>query len=683
MTTPLGGRGFALSSRSLISVVGAVLAGAIVLTALFAVQTLRDNSRRRWADEMSNLSLVLAEHVGQTLFSAHSVMDSLADEFKGERLQTRQDFERFAARQDINVAMVQRIRGNPIIDVASVVSLTGRVLNFTRSFPPPPINLSDRDYFQAHLGDATLDHYTSKPVRNKGDGKWLFYISQPVRNSRGELLGLLLVGVSVEWFSDFYRRISTQLGAGASISLWRSDFTLMTRWPFAQDQIGQINRKTATFDLIGTNKLDQGVETHKGMSEFSDLATVTRMTAPRVVTGFPFIVTPAITEEIFLRDWRDSVFWIGLTTAMSLAVLALMMRTLLRTERQLHDELQERRQAQALLHTAHEELEQRVAERTAALRREVADREVAQRELAQAQQHMAETSRRAGMAEVANSVLHNVGNVLNSVNVSVTLLGEQLRHSPLSDLPRATALLQAHTDDLPHYLREDPQGRQLPGFLVLLGQHWEKRHGLMQQEAAELTRSVQHIKDIVARQQSLSGLSGVVSRVNVAEVVDEVLAIHRRKLDSAGICVSKEHVGTPDWNGDRAKFTQILLNLVMNAEQALTATPPGGAARCIELSSTLRDDGSLLVGVQDNGPGMPPGVLDRLFSYGYTTKADGHGFGLHASALAAQEMGGSLVARSAGPGQGASFILDLPAAAPAAPPPAAPRAAPPAAPDPA
>ncbi|MEY4748090.1 MAG: hypothetical protein RIQ60_304 [Pseudomonadota bacterium] len=659
---------FLRDSRRIILLVGWLLGVVLVLISVFAANTLRSATRSEWHGQLDNLSTVLAEHAGQTLFSAHTVMDSIAGEFRGQDFSSAEKFERFAGTRELQARMVDRIAGNPIIDVASVVSPDGRLLNFTRSYPAPAINLADRDYVAAHQANPGLSHFISAPVRNKGNGKWVFYLSQPVHDGQGHNVGLLLVGVSVEWFSDFYRRMVSQLGEGASISLWRDDFMLLTRWPFTPDQIGKVNRNTATYDLIGRQQLDHAVQTRPAVAGLNDVAGVDRMNAPRRVKGYPFIVTASVTEGTFLRNWRETLRWIVLTTGLSLLVLATGVRALLHSDQRRQDELQERRQAQANLHRAHEELEQRVAERTADLRREIAEREVAQRELAQAQQRMAETSRRAGMAEVANSVLHNVGNVLNSINVSVSLLGEQLRGSPLRDLPRAAALLQQHEGErLAQFLTRDAQGRLLPGYFTLLGQHWQEEQARLHGEVEQVARNLQHIKDIVARQQSLSGQSGVVSQVDVSAVVDEVIAIHRRSLDASCVQVVNDHVGSVLWHGDRAKLTQILLNLLVNAEQALATQPPGPEPRRLTLSSAVRADGSLLIGVQDNGPGMPPEVLARLFTYGYTTKDNGHGFGLHASALAAQEMGGSLVAHSEGAGLGARFVLDLPAAAQAVP----------------
>jgi C4-dicarboxylate-specific signal transduction histidine kinase len=379
------------------------------------------------------------------------------------------------------------------------------------------------------------------------------------------------------------------------------------------------------------------------------------------VKRYPFIVVPVITEQLYLRHWRTSVNWIFGGAAFSLLLVLLGMRWLLRAYGLLQQELAERVRAQASLRTAHEELENRVRERTGQLTAEVAERRLAQEALARVNSQIASVSHRAGMAEVANSVLHNVGNVLNSVNVSVSLLSERLKRTPLADFPAATALMQTHEGHLADYLTQDEQGRQLPGFLGMLSQQWEVEQNAMLTETEQLRNSVQHIKEIVSRQQSLSGHSAVTETFNVKEAINDALTIHGSALERSSIKVGVSAQESTLWRGDRSKIAQIILNLVVNAEEALAASRTED--RVLTIDSVHGDDGALVVTVADNGVGITAATLEKLFSYGFTTKSDGHGFGLHASALAAQEMGGSLKAFSDGENRGAAFVLSLPSAA--------------------
>ena len=310
------------------------------------------------------------------------------------------------------------------------------------------------------------------------------------------------------------------------------------------------------------------------------------------------------------------------------------------------------------LSESRDQLEVRVAERTRELSQEVIERKEAQQELARANGQIAATSHRAGMAEVANSVLHDVGNVLNSVNVSVSVLRDQQNQTPLTDLPLVARLIVAHENDLGRFLADDPQGRQLPQFLSLLSQHWEAEHRLMLTEMERLTSHVEHINAIVSRQQSLSGQSGLMGPVNIRELVGDALAIHGLTLERSAIRVRQTYGENTDVVGDRNKLTQIVLNLIINAEEAMAAS--GQQERLLSIEGAVDAEGALLLTVTDNGAGISDEAKARIFSYGFTTKPTGHGFGLHASALAAHEMGGSLTLSSDGPGRGASFVLSVP-----------------------
>ena len=307
----------------------------------------------------------------------------------------------------------------------------------------------------------------------------------------------------------------------------------------------------------------------------------------------------------------------------------------------------------------YDRLEQRVREQTQALR--------------DAQAELMASARRAGMAEIATGVLHNVGNVLNSVNVSAGLIDERLGQSSVHGLARAVALLDAHADDPGAYLARDPQGRLLPAYLRELATVLVAEHAAMADEIGTLARSVDHIKNVVATQQSYAGAPRLIESLPLAALVDDALRMNADSLARHGIPVVKHLDALPPLPLDRHRLLLILVNLIGNAKQALgaaAAAAMGAGAPCLRIAAALVDrpadaapDGTrwLRISVSDNGEGIAPENLTRVFSHGFTTRRDGHGFGLHTCALAAREMGGCLTAHSDGPGQGATFILELPA----------------------
>ena len=284
----------------------------------------------------------------------------------------------------------------------------------------------------------------------------------------------------------------------------------------------------------------------------------------------------------------------------------------------------------------------------------------AESELAELNRQIAEAQRKAGMAEVATGVLHNVGNVLNSVNVSATLVREQLAASKLQSLRKATALLRENLPDLGTFLTSNPQGQKLPDFLIKVSDHLSGEHSRWQTELGGLAKNIEHIKEIVAMQQSYARLSGVVEPLAAHELVEDALRINEVALGRHGIRVTRQFEPAPVVAVDKHKALQVLINLIRNAKQAIQDN--NRDEKELTLSIAQSCSGQVAIAVKDTGVGIAPENLTRIFSHGFTTKKGGHGFGLHSAANAAREMGGQLSVQSDGPGAGATFTLDLPVA---------------------
>ena len=288
-------------------------------------------------------------------------------------------------------------------------------------------------------------------------------------------------------------------------------------------------------------------------------------------------------------------------------------------------------------------LERRVRERT--------------RQLEQVHQQLLDASRKAGMAEVATEVLHNVGNVLNSVNVSATVVQERIGKSRVAGLAKAIALLQENESDLATYLGSDPRGKLLPAYLRQLSESMQADQDASIRELHFLRQNIDHIKVIVAMQQDFATASGVVESVNVRQLLEDSLRIDQSSLLRHGVRVIHEIDDVPLLMLDRHKVLQILVNLVSNARHACKDSGRPDKRLTLRLSSA---DGRVRLAVIDNGAGIAAENLARIFNHGFTTRKDGHGFGLHSGALAAKALGGSLLAHSDGIGLGATFTLELP-----------------------
>lgn len=290
--------------------------------------------------------------------------------------------------------------------------------------------------------------------------------------------------------------------------------------------------------------------------------------------------------------------------------------------------------------------------------RDITSLKVAEEKLEAVHRELVTASRQAGMAEVATGVLHNVGNVLNSVNVSVSLVAQRLRESKTTGVTRLANLLQENAANLAAFLSTDERGRKVPEYLKQLAEHLERERADLRREVESLSRNVEHIKTIVAMQQSYAQVSGVSETVALSELLEDAIKIHAGAFLRHGVTIVREYEAVPKIPVDKHKVLQILVNLLSNAKYACD----GGASKAKQVAVRLKPRGDQHVQVQiaDNGMGIPPQNLTRIFSQGFTTRRGGHGFGLHSGALAAAELNGSLTAHSDGPGHGATFTLELP-----------------------
>ena len=304
---------------------------------------------------------------------------------------------------------------------------------------------------------------------------------------------------------------------------------------------------------------------------------------------------------------------------------------------------------------ANEELRQMAAR----LQAEIAERTQLQQKMEKTHKELLTASRQAGMSEVATGVLHNVGNVLNSVNVSANLVADHLAQSKVSNLSRIADMMAEHTANLGEYITHDPRGRQLPGYLSELARHLTEEQDLLLKEVIFVKQKIDHIKEIVATQQSYGRISGATEMVKLSDLVDDVLQIHADELAQHAVQLQRQYdPGLPEIIVDKHKVLQILLNLISNAKYACLES--GQEEKRVTVRVTGEGDRARIV-VSDNGVGIPVVNLNHIFNHGFTTrKKGGHGFGLHSGELAAREMGGVLMAESDGLGKGATFTLELP-----------------------
>ena len=325
----------------------------------------------------------------------------------------------------------------------------------------------------------------------------------------------------------------------------------------------------------------------------------------------------------------------------------------------------EQKKSQDALKQLNETLEDRVKRRTAELQEinqslqdTLTELSHSNAKLSEAQKALVDQAHAAGMSEIATNVLHNVGNVLNSVNVSAQVLTDHLQKSQITGLAKATDLIKQHRDDLSDYISQDKQGKHLPEYLIQLSDRLYQDQKASLDELKSLTKNIEHIKQVVSSQQSVAKVGGVYEPVNLEELVGEALQINLASFERHHITLDTQYETIPLFATDKQKILQILVNLIGNARHAMKSND--NSKHKLTLRIEKSDNKHARITVADDGVGIDPEHLSKIFQHGFTTKEDGHGFGLHSAALAANEIGGSLAGHSDGHNTGATFTLEIP-----------------------
>ena len=367
----------------------------------------------------------------------------------------------------------------------------------------------------------------------------------------------------------------------------------------------------------------------------------------QVVSSFEmYLNSPSDIFVLARPSWWTSrhAFWLlsglGLILFAALAWIGSLRTQVGRRTRELHGVIEQHEQTEAQLQA------------------EISERKRMEIEIEKTHKALIDTSRQAGMAEVATSVLHNVGNVLNSVNIASTIVGDNLRKSSCANLTKVVTLMNEHAPDLGTFITTDPKGRLIPSYLAQLAAHLDQERLATLSEVDGLRQNVEHIKEVVAMQQTYARVTGLTEVVQVAGLVDAALRADVAVLNCDDVKIVREvDPGVASITVDKHKAVQILVNLISNAKHACE---DADRQEKLILVRVRKDNQRVLISVGDNGVGIHQKNLTKIFSHGFTTRKDGHGFGLHSGALAAKELGGSLTAHSEGAGLGATFVLELP-----------------------
>jgi signal transduction histidine kinase/ActR/RegA family two-component response regulator len=345
----LGSRDFRMAPSRIAIMLCAVLIVAVIAAGAIATWALRRSAIEEWRSQMSNYTLVLAAHARQTIGSANPVLDDIVDQIKSRGIRDAATLRRRMGGADVHQMLRDKISSSPQIDVATIIDDKGDVVNITRAYPVPKINLADRDYFQAYRDNPSLGTFVSMPVRNKVTGQWTFYIGRRIGAPDGKFIGMAIVGYRSAFFTQFYEGI--RLGASATLRLLRDDLVLLARSPINEQLIGKQMLSGGVHEIVSVMKRGEGVvETSLPRAANRELTTF-RMVAARRVEGFPLIAALSVSGDLFLAGWRRAATVIAAIAAASVAVLlvsfTLLVRLLKRREADMRTTLELKQQAEA------------------------------------------------------------------------------------------------------------------------------------------------------------------------------------------------------------------------------------------------------------------------------------------------------------------------------------------------
>lgn len=268
------------------------------------------------------------------------------------------------------------------------------------------------------------------------------------------------------------------------------------------------------------------------------------------------------------------------------------------------------------------------------------------------QKKLIKKAHQAGMAEVARDSLHNIGNVLNSINITLQNMKKDFKEYPLEDYNMACDLLESQMDHLDEFMSEKGKGQKLLSFYLKLRDIFNETNQKNLSQLNRLIEKVDLIKQIILYQKDYASKEKFLEEVHIKSLMQDALAIIDKK-DCKIINTVDEKLYVI---GVKTQVTHIFINLLKNAVEAMENTPKED--KIITISARKKKNTVEIV-ISDRGQGIEKNLLDRIFSHGFSTKEKGQGFGLHSCANYMMQMGGSIRAESKGLNKGATFILEF------------------------
>ncbi|RKU22827.1 hypothetical protein C6503_03425 [Candidatus Poribacteria bacterium] len=266
-----------------------------------------------------------------------------------------------------------------------------------------------------------------------------------------------------------------------------------------------------------------------------------------------------------------------------------------------------------------------------------------------------------GRLEIIDTILHNIGNAINSVAVGIDTIHHQLTNDQLTSRLNALAnAIEHHQDNFSDYVKNDPQGQKVLPFILTLSDDYNVVSREWKQIVQRIRDRTRHIVDIIRTQDSYNITSGTRKDINLTAAISDALKILQDSIDRRDIHIEIDADTVPkEIRIQESQFHQTLVNIIKNAIEAIDALAESGEHSKIpriQFRATINGD-FFCLDVTDSGIGIAPEHMDKIFSAGFTTKAQGNGLGLHSSANFVIGSGGRIQALSEGKGKGTTIRI--------------------------
>ena len=695
---------------------GLVVCALIGAIAAFLAYRARDYAVEEWKRTASHMSTILAEQAGQSVRAADLVLKSMLVDIEVAAPRDAAELRAFATQKHVFDNLVERTKSVPQLDVATIIAGGGEVLTFTRSWPPPPINLGDRDYFANMSGAVNTGLFLSVPVRNRGTGTWVFYLARQIRSRDGTPIGVAIVGLASDFFNQFYEAVS--IGPEAAVSLFRDDGVLLARYPDRGSVIGASFADQPVFRDVLPNLPPGEAMVTRGYRLADPTEPMVRIVAPTRVQGFPLVLNVTVTEHIFLALWRQLVAVITIAGLALIAVAVTLTVVASRAISKSTREAERRQRAQRAL--SYSELRMRSLVETVsdgvllidangyfvdinapgrALLGAGEGEDLSQREMVT---YVAEPFRAAWRSShmrilAGETVVWQFDLVARgeeTVRVEKTAMPTLLPDGSRGHLAvlrnitarhLATVQLRERQHDAMRAARVTAMGTMAAGIAHELNQPLtaaanvasaalmgipsaatldpaDSRTRRLRVQLEAIVRHNLRAGEIVRRLRNfIEGADHEVTTLEPADLVEESLRIARseRRGESGAEAEITSFIADDVETifADQTQLQQVLTNLIRNAEHAANRAAP---ARIKVSASRSADGGSIVFAVEDNGKGLEAADLEHVFEPFVSTKAGGMGIGLAISRTIVNAHGGRLWAESAGIGKGATFLFSIP-----------------------